>query len=80
MQPISEEASTTSTSRKVLIAIDDNYACEKACDFALREFYRLVAFVIPTAGLPVDVGRFCHPHCRITMLVTCLHREEMLQG
>ena len=76
MQAISEEASTTSTSRKVLIAIDDNYACEKACDFALREFYRLVAFVIPTAGLPVDVGRFCHPHCWITFDVAFTGRRD----
>ena len=67
MQAISEEGSTSSTSRKILIAIDDNYACEKACDFALREFYRLVsplldylfvmvAFVIPS--LP-DSYQFC---------------------
>ena len=41
MQAIAEEdAASVSDARKLLIAIDDNFACERALSWALKEFYR----------------------------------------
>ena len=41
MQAIEEEgAPSPSDARKLLIAIDDNQACERALDWSLKEFYR----------------------------------------
>ena len=42
MQAIAEEGQTSPgiASRRILVAIDDNYACERALEWAMREFYR----------------------------------------
>lgn len=42
MQAIAEEgvSSANDTCRKLLVAVDDNRACEGALDWALKEFYR----------------------------------------
>lgn len=48
MQAIIEEeaAGGADPVRKILVAIDDNYACERALDWGLKEFYRWVEWII----------------------------------
>lgn len=40
MEAIAEEEKEKDSARKFLVAIDDNFPCEKALDWALKEFYR----------------------------------------